>query len=132
MLKALDIITVQTRAVVKGIKNRRCKQIVEITGIDPRSGNIRINDMFKWNPQEDNFEEGSESYVMNNIIHEMGWSTNQLLDEMDNRKDILRYMVKNNIRDYKNFAKIIQAYFTDPQDVMTKLKNDHLKEFVKL
>jgi len=132
MLKALDIITVQTRAVVKGIKNRRCKQIVEITGIDPRSGNIRINDMFKWNPQEDSFEKGGESYVMNNIIHEMGWSTDQLLDEIVNRKYVLQYMVKNNIRDYINFAKVINAYFIDPKDVMAKLENDELKEYVKL
>lgn len=132
MLKALDIITVQIQIAVKGKKSRRCQQIVEITGIDPRTGNIRINDMFKWNPLEDSFEKGGESYVMSNIMHEKGWGMNQLLDEIDNRKAILQYMVKNNIRDYKKFAKIIHAYFIDSEEVMTNLKNDRLKEFVKL
>ncbi|KAB2943331.1 MAG: flagella-like protein FlaI [Candidatus Methanoperedens nitroreducens] len=122
MLKALDIITVQIQITIKGKKSRRCQQLVEITGLDPRTGNIRINDMFKWNPQDDCFEKGGESYVMNNIMHEKGWSMDQLLAEIDNRKAVLRYMVKNNIRDYKSFANIIQAYYIDPKDVMAKLE----------
>ncbi len=55
----------------------------------------------------------------------------QLLDEIDNRKAILQYMVKNNIRDYKSFANIIRAYYIDPKEVITNMKNDRLKEFVK-
>jgi len=132
MLKALDIITVQIQTSVKGRKTRRCKHIVEITGMDPRTGNIRINDMFKWNPLEDRFEKGGESYVMSNIMNERGWSVDQLYNEIETRKNILQYMVINNIRDYKNFAKIIHAYYIDPQDVMMKLENDHLKDIINL
>ncbi len=131
MLRALDIITVQVRTVVKGIKSRRCHQIVEISGIDPRSGDIRINDMFRWKPLEDIFERSGDSIVLNNIIQERGWSVTHLQDEISNRKAILSYLVRNNIRDYKNFAKIIHAYFIDSDDIMTKMKNDQLKEIIR-
>jgi len=132
MLKALDIIAVQIQMVVKGKKSRRCQQLVEITGLDPRTGNIRINDMFKWNPLTDSFEKGSESYVMSNIMHDKAWDVNRLQEEIENRKAVLQYMINNNIRDYKSFAKIINAFTIDTQDVMTKLKNDQLKELANL
>jgi len=132
MLKALDIITVQIQINVKGKKSRRCQQIVEITGLDPRTGNIRINDMFKWNPLADSFEKGGESCVISNIMHDNGWGEDRLHDEIENRKAVLQYMINNNIRDYKSFAKIINAFTIDTQDVMTKLKNDQLKELAKL
>ncbi|VVB87512.1 Type II/IV secretion system protein [uncultured archaeon] len=129
MLKALDIISVQIQIVIKGRKSRRCQQLVEITGLDPRTGNIRINDMFKWKPLEDSFEKSGESHVMNNIMHDKGWGIDQLLEEIENRKAILEYMVANNIRDYKSFTRIIHAYFIDPKEVMKNLKNDRLKDW---
>ncbi|MDF1558229.1 MAG: type II/IV secretion system ATPase subunit [ANME-2 cluster archaeon] len=72
MLQALDILCLQVNIVHKDKRVRRTRQIVEITGLDPITENIRINEIFRWNPVHDNFKPSSNSYIFNLIMQERG------------------------------------------------------------
>ncbi len=132
MLKALDIITVQIQIIVKGKKSRRCKQIVEITGLESRTGISGSNKYIQMESLDNSFEKAAES--SNDQYHatmSKGWGMDQLLDEIDNRKAILQYMVKNNIRITRVSQISSETDCIDPKEVITNMKNDRLKEFVK-
>ena len=122
MLQALDLISIQELTYNKGERVRRNKSIVEITGIDPRTGNIRINEVFKWNPVTDEFEKVGDSQIMLEIMRNRGWSAIELEEEIKRRVKILEYMVRHDMRDYREIARIVQKYFVDPERVIEEIE----------
>ncbi|MHC1585297.1 MAG: type II/IV secretion system ATPase subunit [Candidatus Syntropharchaeia archaeon] len=127
MLQALDIISVQIQTTVRGKRIRRTNILVEITGIDPRTNNLRINEMFKWNSAEDVFFESRSSHVLSTIAAHQGWSQKELLEELENRKKVLNYLLENDISYYKDVTSIIQSYFLDPGEIMDFIERNSKK-----
>ena len=48
----------------------------------------------------------------------------QLNQELENRKLILKWMMKSNLRSYEDVGKIVAEYDKDPQSVLKKVKDD--------
>ena len=122
MLIALDLISIQAQVTFMGARVRRTTQIVELAGIDPRTGNIRINEIFTWDPTTDQFQRSGDSFIMGTIMKQRGWNSQKIKSELENRKKILEVMVRNDVNDYKEFTSIIHQYFTDPETLLKTLK----------
>ena len=83
---------------------------------------------FKWlSKTDDRFESSGSSKILNNIRIENSWSEEQLEQEIENRMTILRWMCKNNTRDYKDVGRIVSDYSKYPDEVLKKAKEE-LKE----
>jgi flagellar protein FlaI len=121
MLQALDIISVQALLYVGKERVRRTYIIVELTGIDPNTGDIRINVLFKWNPVNDTFERIGDSHVLREIMKQRGWTLTELNAEMGNRKKVLQYLIEKDIRYYRDIARIIQMYYQNPDRVLKNI-----------
>jgi flagellar protein FlaI len=96
-------------------------KLVEIHDIDPNTRNIRTNDVFNWNPVTDKFDKVGESTVLAEISQRRAWSKKEVQTELLRRQHVLEYMLKNNIRDFKQIAAIIHAYAVKPDKVIEKL-----------
>lgn len=123
MLAALDLMCVQIQVYHRGIRKRRTKSIVEFTGIDPVHHTLQINEMFTWDPKTDTFKQSGDSHILKDIMHIHGWSQDELYEEFERRKKILKYMIDKNISDYKSFSEIVQSYFINPEKVMQNIKD---------
>ena len=55
---------------------------------------------------------------------ENGWDDNRLKQEIENRKKILKYMMKNNLRSYKDVGGIVAEYGKDSEGLMKKVNED--------
>lgn len=121
MLQALDIISVQALLYVGKERVRRTYIIVELTGIDPNTGDIRINVLFKWNPVNDTFERIGDSHVLREIMKQRGWTLTELNKEMENRKKVLQYLIEKDIRYYMDIARIVQMYYQNPDRVLKNI-----------
>ncbi|MHC1584897.1 MAG: type II/IV secretion system ATPase subunit, partial [Candidatus Syntropharchaeia archaeon] len=121
MLSALNILSIQILTHVRGERVRRTQLMVEITGIEPTTNNIRINETFRWNPVSDTFEKLSDSQILEDIRVNRGWSPPELREELTKREMVLKYMVKKNIRDYKSVSSMIQAYSLNPNKVLKEI-----------
>jgi len=130
MMQALGIICIQMQTYVNETRVRRTKTIVEITGLDARSGSLRINELYRWEPVHDNFKRAGDSYVLNEIMKARGWSPDKLFIEFKNREQILAYMAAKQIRDYVSVSLIVHMYATNPQLVMEAVGNDTLRDMV--
>jgi flagellar protein FlaI len=130
MMQALGIICIQMQTYVNETRVRRTKTIVEITGLDARSGSLRINELYRWEPVHDNFKRAGDSYVLNEIMKARGWSPDKLFIEFKNREQILSYLAAKQIRDYVSVSLIVHMYATNPQLVMEAVGNDTLKDMV--
>nr|QNT35460.1 hypothetical protein EKMJPAOO_00010 [uncultured Methanosarcinales archaeon] len=122
MLQALNIVSIQMQTYIGNERVRRTKTLLEITGLDQRTGGVRINDLYTWDPTKDTFEYSGNSYVLDQIREERGWTNSQLADALEERKDILEYMVEKKINNYKEISKIVQRYALDPDAVLSEVR----------
>ncbi len=122
MLQALNIVSIQMQTYIGNERVRRTKTLLEITGLDQRTGGVRINDLYTWDPTKDTFAYSGNSYVLDQIREERGWTKSQLRDALEERKDILEYMVEKNITNYKEISQIVQRYALDPDAVLSEVR----------
>ncbi len=125
MLQALNIVSIQTQTYIGNERVRRTKTLLEITGLDQRTGGVRINDLYIWDPTKDEFEYSGNSYVLDQIKDERGWTNSQLSDALEERKEILEYMVEKKIDNYKEISKIVQRYALDPDAVLSDVRGSN-------
>ncbi len=130
MMQALGVISIQMQTYVNEVRVRRTKTIVEITGLDARTGSLRINELYTWDPQNDTFKRAGDSYVLNEIMRARGWNPDKLFTEFQEREKILAYMAENNMRDYVSISLIVHMYATNPGFVIEAVENDNLQEMV--
>ncbi len=128
MLQSLDILSIQTQTFVNDRRVRRTQSIVEFTGIDTKTGYIRINELYRWDPVTDTFNRNGDSYTLNKVMVSKGWDKKKLSKELNRRERILEYLCTKNLRDYVSISLVIQAYAADPDYVLDAIENDDLEE----
>ncbi|MDP2216084.1 MAG: type II/IV secretion system ATPase subunit [Methanolobus sp.] len=122
MIQALDIMSIQSQTYTKGKRVRRNIKLVEIIDIDPNTRNIRTNDIFVWDSENDVFVRTGESKALFDIKMRRGWGQGRIDEELYYRQKILEYMVNNTIKDFNEISGIINAYQSRPERVLKKLQ----------
>jgi len=123
MLQSLDIVCIHVITRVKNIRARRCKQIIEIIDIDPTTKEILTNEVFRWEPVEDKFTYSGKSYVLERIRAEKDLTRDEMTAEIRNRMKIVEWMNENNIRAFRDVAKMVAQYTEAPGEMLGKLKD---------
>jgi archaeal flagellar protein FlaI len=124
LLEALDIISIQIQTRVGGKRVRRSKQLAEIVGLDPHTHEILTNEVFRWVPKDDSFKFSGVSYILERIQVEKGMSPEEMKQEIENRVEIIKYMIKHNVRNYKDVGRLVAGYYKDPKSIMDKIRKD--------
>ena len=130
MLQALDIITIQIQAEVKGKRVRRCKQVVEVIDVDPKTKEVLTNEVFRWDPVEDSFIYSGNSYILNEIQAKLGLSREEMMEELKRRARILKWMREKGIRTFKDVAKIVAEYAEKPEEFIKRVEGVHVSDAV--
>lgn len=110
----LDAIILQLKLTIKGKSVRRIIQISEIAGIDDKTGEILLNDVFNWNPTTDKHSFSGRSILFDKIADRYGESPDQVSYELNKRKTALDWMLKNGIRKHKEVSETIMDFYEDP------------------
>jgi flagellar protein FlaI len=129
MLQSLNIVGIQELVYLNGQKLRRTRSVVEITGIDPRTNNLRINELYRWNSLDDTYEPMGESVVLSDIMSRRGWDRARLKREIADRIRVLEYLCDRGVRDYRRVTIAINAYYVMPDKVLEMIRSD---EFAKM
>ncbi len=123
LLTSLDVVVfLNAVQMADGKVRRRVTSVVEIVKQDPETGRIISVTPFRWiSPIEDRFEYSGGSVILDKIRRERGWSIEQLNQELENRKKVLRWLQKHNIKTYRELGKIVAEYKKDPETVLRKI-----------
>jgi flagellar protein FlaI len=125
LIAGIDIILVQKRVEMAGKPVRKTVSTSEIVGLDPRSGEILTNEVYRWNPAEDTFDFTGRSYILEKIAEKTGITSEQASEEIQRRAKVIQWMVKNNVRNYKDVSNIIRRYLENPEPILVEaLKNE--------
>ena len=117
MVQSLDVLCVQGFGNVSGERVRRNKDLAEIEGIDERTGELDYSTAYRWDGDDDTFE-SSGSEVLNDIRDDEGWSQQELLTELRDRRRVLAYLQERGVTDYRRFTAMINEYYADQGTVM--------------
>ncbi|WP_129598627.1 type II/IV secretion system ATPase subunit [Methanohalophilus profundi] len=131
MLQSLDILCIERQVYLDDKRVRRLDSLVEFTGSDPKSGDIRINELYQWDSTKDEFFHHGQSNVLKLIVQKKGWSPQKLREETQNRHMILEYLLDHDIRDYISISLLVNTYATSPEIVLDAIENDALVDLLQ-
>jgi flagellar protein FlaI len=124
MVQSLDMLSIQTQARIDEQRVRRARVIGEIRGIDQRTGELDYASAFNWNANNDTFV-SNDSELLEEIQDDRGWSRDQLLREMRNRRQVLSFLQQKGISDYRQFTALINEYYAHKQRVLDRIEDDN-------
>lgn len=122
LLPTLNLVGTQSRLRLGGRPVRRLTHLAEVLGIDPSSGELDLNDVFKWDARTDSFTYSGRSHTIERLAERTGQNLDAVQEEMRHRKTVLDYMVKKNIRRYQDVGALIRDYYADPHRVHEKAR----------
>jgi archaeal flagellar protein FlaI len=119
LINGLDVVAIQTHAIVNGNETRRLREIVEVIKVNP-DGTSEINVPFKWNPGDDKFYVHSESKVFDKIAVKTGMTRDQLIEEFKIRTRLLYILYQQKVLGYEEVQKVLSEYTKNPQGVLKR------------
>lgn len=126
LITALDIVLLQAQVKVGTKMTRRVKSLTEIVGIDMETGELITNSVFSWNPADDSFNYSGHSYIFEKVRAIKSWSPREMERELQRRVEILNYLSKKGATNYRQVAKVISAYYRNPERVMKEIRDQTL------
>jgi flagellar protein FlaI len=125
LIAGIDIILVQKRVELNGKPARKTVSTSEIVGLDPRSGEILTNEVYRWNPAQDTFDFTGRSYILEKIAEKTGVTPEEASEEIQRRARVIHWLVKNNTRNYKEVSNIVRSYLENPEPILKEaLENE--------
>jgi flagellar protein FlaI len=121
MLKALNFIINQQRIKRGGRTIRRILEIMEIVRGGSETGGIAKTTLYEYNGIKDVLEKKSICMWEEEVCELAGITRDELLKDRENRKKVLAYLYKNNIRKLEDVARFIMAYQADPEKLLNSL-----------
>ncbi len=125
LLTSLDIIVFQNAIDISKKTVRRMTSVTEIVKLDPDTNQLIFMEPFKWiSKTDDRFESGGTSKILNNIRLQNDWTEEDLQKEIENRKLLINWMLKKDIRDYREVGKIVHDYAKYPEQLLKKAREE--------
>jgi flagellar protein FlaI len=121
LLSSLNLVMLQAQVKVGKSMGRRVKAIVEIVGIEPETNELITNTVYTWNPGDDVFVFSGHSFLFEKIQGAKNLTSEQMKEEFERRKDILKYMVKIGVDNHRDVARIVSGYYRTPEVILREV-----------
>ena len=128
LMPTLNLVGLTQRLRIDGRPARRLTHVVEVMGIDASSGELDLNDVFRWDPRTDTFAYSGRSHTVERLAERSGQHPDRVLDEIRHRRTVLEYMAKRNVRRYQDVGALIRDYYSDPEKVYERSRLELLGE----
>ncbi|MEK6894098.1 MAG: ATPase, T2SS/T4P/T4SS family [Nanoarchaeota archaeon] len=121
LLKAVNLNVVMFRDRKKGIR-----RILQVAEFDTEGDRATSNIIYRWVPEKDQIIEHRESMrFFEDLSRHTGLSETDIKKELADRKKILEWLIKNNLRSIKEVGNAIELFYLDrPTLNETMRKND--------
>ncbi len=121
LINLLDLVVFMSYVREFGPSARRVREISEIRGIKGRT--VDQNKYLVWNPVNDSFEISTESYLLEKLRLRRG-NVSDPEESIAEKKKVLEYLVKKNIRDPKELQEYINMYYLEKEVLMEMIENE--------
>jgi len=126
LLKAVNLNVVMFRD-----RRRKIRRIFQIAEFESEGDKAEANVIYRWVPDEDKIILHNESArFFEDISRNTGMSQSELNKNLENKKKILSWLVKNNVRELNNFGKVINLYYSNPSLLNELIAKNDIKRIL--
>lgn len=126
-VESLQLILVQYRDRRKGI--RRTLELAEISS-GGREG-IETNYLYRWLPRTDTFEKVNDSMrVLEDLNLHTGMTPREINADLKEKEDVLKWMLKNNVKDIDQVGKVVKAYYRNRDLLLNLVRKNKKASFI--
>src|SRR5712692_2370241 len=118
----LDCIAMQLKIRLADKSVRRLVGVSEVVGHDARTGDIILNDVFKWDPVADKFSYTGRSKLFDKITQRFGTKPEEIRRDIDWRKIFLDWLVAKNIRSHTAVSEQVKEFYGGPSAMVNKAR----------
>lgn len=102
---------------------RRVMEIAEV--IDKEQEGLTPHTIYEWDSQEDSFyKEGASNQVMSKLKMVTGFTDDEIRDNMREKKDILKWMVNQDISGLERVGRIVAEYYSEGDEIVEKIRDN--------
>lgn len=127
LVETLDCIVIMIHAKEKGKAARRVKEIFEIRSVD-ESGRINGVKVFEWDPITDTHKMVSRSFAIEKLAKARGEPVENAYREIEIRKKVIEWMVRNGVKNYLEVSKIVNSYYKERNSLLQRIGVEIPKE----
>ncbi len=122
LLTALNFVIIQTFARIDDEEVRRIQEITEIVAFEPESDELITNTVFEWERSTDSYKYKGHTYNFDEIMTTKNWTQEEMDEEFENRTEIIKYLVEENLSHYKDISKVITSYYKEPEETLARIR----------
>ncbi|QQG39298.1 MAG: type II/IV secretion system ATPase subunit [Candidatus Aenigmatarchaeota archaeon] len=119
MMASMHLALVQYRQ--KRLGFRRTLEVAEITstGDSFERVDVKANTLFRWNARKDALERvGESARLVEELLFFSGMTRQEMDQDLEEKTRILNWMLAENVRSIEEVSKVINAYYTDKEDLL--------------
>jgi len=130
LMEALDLLVVMFRDRRTGI--RRIYEISEIVApIDPNKKGVPIRILYRWDVRTDKIKKCKKSKTfMKRLKMHTGMTNQQIKKNLEEKKQILNWLIKKNVNTVDGVGKIIAEYYRNPKRVLNIVRKNGKVELI--
>lgn len=126
-VESLQLVLVQYRDRRKGI--RRTLELAEISS--GGSEGIETNYLYRWLPRTDTFEKVNDSMrVLEDLNLHTGMTPREINADLKEKEDVLKWMLKNNVKDIDQVGKVVKAYYRNRDLLLNLVRKNKKASFI--
>ncbi|MFA5856019.1 MAG: ATPase, T2SS/T4P/T4SS family [Candidatus Pacearchaeota archaeon] len=126
LLKAVNLNVIMFRDRRRGIR-----RVLQIAEFDTNENRATANIIYRWIPEEDRLIKHSEnSRFFEDITRNTGMTEKEVEKDLEIKKRIISWMMKNNIRDLNDFGKVINLYYLDKEELLKLIEENNIKKIL--
>ena len=121
MLKTVNLNIIMFRDRRRGIR-----RIFQVAEFEAERDNAKANILYRWSAESDTMMRHSESSRFFEDIERMtGMSESEVYKALEEKKKILSWLIKNNLRSLNEFGKTMNLFYRNKELLMSAIaKND--------
>ena len=109
--------------IIKRVKGQDGKSTRRATVVQEIKTAIDYHAAFKWDPKSDYFNPQLEdSEMLHRISDQTGRNMDEILEEFEKRKIVLKWLVERGIRDFGKVSETIGKYYRDPDSLLGEIQ----------
>ena len=111
-------------------RRRGIRRVLQVSEFNAREDRADSNIIYRWVPETDTIiKHGESSRFFEDISRNTGMTMAEINKNLEEKKKILKWLIKNKIRNLPSIGKVMDFYYSDSAALMKEVKANNIKLF---
>ena len=124
--------TVNLNVVVFRDRKKGIRRILQVSEFESNKEDATANILYRWIPEGDKIIKHSESSrFFEDITRNTGMSQREIDQNLEEKKRIILWLIKNKIRDLNDFGKVMNHYYHNKEELIKSISKNDIKNILE-